>query len=169
MIWVSLMQLMQGRSEHHLQKPWEATWERGAQTSFRKSPPSLPIMSREGPTTPSPATSRASGDGGVPATPAPTFRVDAPDAPPPNPAATQIPSSTPASSSTPTLRPLADLAEFDPYGTPAPRQPISRGPGIRHEDTEPTGEATEPAFNFSGFLKDLRTKSAEPVTRYLKR
>jgi len=27
----------------------------------------------------------------------------------------------------------------------------------------------EPAFNFSGFLKDLRTKSAEPVARYLKR
>lgn len=32
-----------------------------------------------------------------------------------------------------------------------------------------SGDNGEPAFNFPGFLKDLRTKSAEPIARYLKR
>ncbi|ORX38426.1 hypothetical protein BD324DRAFT_649795 [Kockovaella imperatae] len=31
-----------------------------------------------------------------------------------------------------------------------------------------TQSTSEPSFNFSGFLKDLRTKPAEPVARYLK-
>lgn len=43
-------------------------------------------------------------------------------------------------------------------------------PGTSTERDEEAGEKDkEPAFNFQGFLKDLKLKSAEPVARYLKR
>lgn len=99
-------------------------------------------------------------------TPAPVTRIEIPDAPPPIPPAKELPSATPASSATPSLRPQADLAEFDPYATPV------AGESSNTRQTRPEAiptEPMEPAFNFSGFLKDLRTKSAEPVARYLKR
>lgn len=100
----------------------------------------------------------------VPTTPAPTNRSFPPDAPQPNPPAKDLPLKTPASSATPSIRPLADLSEFDPYATPAVSQA-----SVSRQDEPVTPTPTEPAFNFSGFLKDLRTKGAEPVARYLKR
>lgn len=36
-------------------------------------------------------------------------------------------------------------------------------------DQEASDKEKEPVFNFQGFLKDLKQKSAEPVARYLKR
>lgn len=43
-------------------------------------------------------------------------------------------------------------------------------PGTSTEKDEDASEKDkEPAFNFQGFLKDLKLKSAEPVARYLKR
>jgi len=76
-----------------------------------------------------------------------------------------------------------DLSEFDPFATPAKRDPVEMqnpapapapGPG---PSTPRSGERQEreevveqePTFNFSGFLKDLRMKSAEPIAKYLKR
>jgi hypothetical protein len=40
------------------------------------------------------------------------------------------------------------------------------GTSTPRQATTPGGE---PGFNFSGFLKDLRQKSADPIARYLKR
>lgn len=103
-------------------------------------------------------------NGSQPTTPGIRVQVDPPDAPPPNPAARDLPTATPASSATPSARPPVDLAEFDPYATPAPRASSSR------QEAQLAGaESAEPSFNFSGFLRDLRTKSAEPVARFLKR
>ena len=47
---------------------------------------------------------------------------------------------------------------------PGPSTPRS---GERQEREEVVEQ--EPTFNFSGFLKDLRMKSAEPIAKYLKR
>ncbi|KAK6910734.1 hypothetical protein I203_104766 [Kwoniella mangroviensis CBS 8507] len=120
-----------------------------------------------------------------------------PDAPSHAPPAKGLPLSTPSSSVTPTAaRPAqADLAEFDPYATPAPTlsssasadpvtparnnarldpsssipQETPRQVGLTEaESSGSINSNTEPTFNFSGFLKDLRTKSAEPIARYLK-
>ena len=41
--------------------------------------------------------------------------------------------------------------------------------GETQEPARRDKEKEEPAFNFSGFLRDLRTKPAEPIARYLKR
>ncbi|WVW85547.1 hypothetical protein I302_107585 [Kwoniella bestiolae CBS 10118] len=117
---------------------------------------------------------------------------DAPSHPPP---AKGLPLSTPSSSLTPTApRPAqTDLAEFDPYATPAPASSSSADPvtparnnarpdpasNIPQETPRQVGltEAEsstsitsnqEPTFNFSGFLRDLRTKPADPIARYLK-
>ncbi|WWC63372.1 uncharacterized protein I303_105972 [Kwoniella dejecticola CBS 10117] len=96
---------------------------------------------------------------------------DAPSHPPP---AKGLPLSTPASSLTPTAPrpPHADLAEFDPYATPVPgpstADPVTPAKN-RHTASEAESSATlEATFNFSGFLKDLRTKPADPIARYLK-
>jgi len=88
-----------------------------------------------------------------------------------------------------------DISEFDPFATPAPApakkdaEEISipttsetgagSGPSIprpagrerqhQPQDREEDEETQEPTFNFSGFLKDLRMKSAEPIAKYLKR
>ena len=128
----------------------------------------------------------------VMATPAPASKSQmlVPDAPTHKATSIDLPTSTPASSSTPTVR--ADVSEFDPFATPAPAP--AAGPSIaqshvesrsgstpgrptpsrsRVEETPRRGDEREdppePPFNFPGFLKDLRLKSAEPVARYLKR
>ncbi|GMK53703.1 hypothetical protein CspeluHIS016_0102890 [Cutaneotrichosporon spelunceum] len=132
----------------------------------------------------------------------------APTKPPaPDPVLALTPGPTPGPSSVPAngnaLRVRADLAEFDPYETPAPQVRPKPPAGLADENAgwrssdqsergetprnpEPRGSEDprrerrsqdtrrrsprpeEPAFNFSGFLKDLRTKSADPVARYLK-
>ena len=51
-----------------------------------------------------------------------------------------------------------------PAPGPGPSTPRS---GERQEREEVVEQ--EPTFNFSGFLKDLRMKSAEPIAKYLKR
>ncbi|WRT68474.1 uncharacterized protein IL334_005450 [Kwoniella shivajii] len=128
-------------------------------------------------------------------TPAPP-RSDpiAPNAPAHPPPAKGLPLSTPSSSFTPSAsRPSqADLAEFDPYATPVPSSSSSSAPAPPLEPSTPaasnirpgappTGSTptryksgsedsvhSEPAFNFSGFLKDLRSRPAEPIAKYLK-
>ncbi|WVR09540.1 hypothetical protein IAU60_006609 [Kwoniella sp. DSM 27419] len=126
----------------------------------------------------------------TPSTPAPPHRNPGiPDAPPHLPPAKGLPLTTPISSLTPTVpRPaISDLAEFDPFATPATRgvssdavpstpiRPLS--PAARPSDKQDVQDSEisetpitdkEPAFNFSGFLQDLRTKSADPIARYLK-
>jgi hypothetical protein len=84
-----------------------------------------------------------------------------------------------------------DLSEFDPFATPAKRDPVeiqdlpptpAPGPGVGPGPSTPRAAGQggverqeeevveqEPTFNFSGFLKDLRMKSAEPIAKYLKR
>jgi len=90
-----------------------------------------------------------------------------------------------------------DISEFDPFATPAPgpakkdaeeisiptttQSGAGAGPGPstprpagrerqqQPQDREEEEETQEPTFNFSGFLKDLRMKSAEPIAKYLKR
>lgn len=87
-----------------------------------------------------------------------------------------------------------DISEFDPFATPAPGPakkhaeeisipttaetgagagPSTPRPGRERQqqpqDREEEEETQEPTFNFSGFLKDLRMKSAEPIAKYLKR
>ncbi|WWC71493.1 uncharacterized protein I206_105451 [Kwoniella pini CBS 10737] len=111
-----------------------------------------------------------------------------PDAPAHPPPAKGLPLSTPSSSLTPTVPrpPQADLAEFDPFATPisGPSEPITSinpKPQSKNKvtpkqilpETESSGSintnsTSEPSFNFSGFLKDLRMKSADPIARYLK-
>lgn len=49
--------------------------------------------------------------------------------------------------------------------TPAP----APGSTSTAKDQEASDKEKEPVFNFQGFLKDLKQKSAEPVARYLKR
>jgi hypothetical protein len=108
---------------------------------------------------------------------------DPPNAPLPKPLAKDLPTETPMLSHTPTSR-QADISEFDPFATPALRivKPTPLAPTAPEEPTvsvtsEPirgrvaSGSNTpiEPAFNFPGFLKDLRTRTADPVARYLKR
>lgn len=71
-----------------------------------------------------------------------------------------------------------DLSEFDPFATPAKRDPVevsvptqAPGPSTPRQGRaqgEEEKEEQEPTFNFSGFLKDLRMKSAEPIAKYLK-
>jgi hypothetical protein len=70
---------------------------------------------------------------------------------------------------TPSRREQGDAAD----GTPSRRRDGREGrqehsQSREHGSGQDTGKE-EPAFNFSGFLKDLRLKSAEPVARYLKR
>lgn len=90
-----------------------------------------------------------------------------------------------------------DISEFDPFATPAPGptkkdaeeisiptttqsgagagagpstpRPAGRERQQQPQDREEEEETQEPTFNFSGFLKDLRMKSAEPIAKYLKR
>lgn len=50
----------------------------------------------------------------------------------------------------------------------ASNKPMTRGTSTER-DEEAGEKDKEPAFNFQGFLKDLKLKSAEPVARYLKR
>ena len=107
-------------------------------------------------------------------TPAPLPRPeDPPNAPTQLPPAKSIPDHTPSSSVTPTAQPHPDVSEFDPYATPVPRapgQPSSASAPVRQAETAAKDNgASEPVFNFSGFLKDLRLKSSEPVARFLKR
>lgn len=56
---------------------------------------------------------------------------------------------------------------------PSEREQASNRPATPGASTEGDQEASdkdkEPVFNFQGFLKDLKLKSAEPVARYLKR
>jgi len=57
---------------------------------------------------------------------------------------------------------------------PAPAPAPGPGPGPstpRNGERQEREEVVEqePTFNFSGFLKDLRMKSAEPIAKYLKR
>jgi hypothetical protein len=105
-------------------------------------------------------------------TPEARSRPSVPDAPPPNPPAKDLPTATPASSQTPSTR-LPDVSEFDPFATPAPRPSTSAPQGVqpsgRNSDGDLSKQTPEPVFNFPGFLKDLRAKSAEPVARFLKR
>lgn len=49
--------------------------------------------------------------------------------------------------------------------TPAP----APGSTSTAKDQEASDKEKEPVFNFQGFLKDLKQKTAEPVARYLKR
>ncbi|WWD19140.1 hypothetical protein CI109_103598 [Kwoniella shandongensis] len=88
-----------------------------------------------------------------------------------------------------------DLTEFDPFATPSTSTASTSTP-VRKTDEQqsasiPTTSASaiasgsggetprrtgsssgqepqEPSFNFSGFLKDLKLKSADPIARYLK-
>ena len=84
-----------------------------------------------------------------------------------------------------------DISEFDPFATPAKRDPVEirdpppvpapasgpgpstpragRAEGVSAQRQEEQVGDQEPTFNFSGFLKDLRMKSAEPIAKYLKR
>ena len=112
-------------------------------------------------------------------TPAPSA-VDLPAAPPPNPPAIDLPLNSPANMDTPTNRPPAiDIAEFDPFAASShPAAAATDGATLgtpRDGETAASSSrsraspAAEPAFNFSGFLKDLKSRSAEPVARYLKR
>jgi len=103
-----------------------------------------------------------------------------------DPFATPMPGSTQGQErARPALQP-SPLAQSTPVHTTAARQEAAaqspsrqtRGGSAGSSDgaavTLPGATTTdsglsEPAFNFSGFLKDLRLKSAEPVARYLKR
>lgn len=116
----------------------------------------------------------------VPQTPAPSHTGSgiAPDAPGPRLPAQELPTSTPLATSTPVVNKHTDISEFDPFATPAPRNdasgiagPSSTTPSQNTPATSSEAKASEgeEPFNFSGFLKDLRVKSAEPVARYLKR
>lgn len=53
--------------------------------------------------------------------------------------------------------------------TPAPAPAPAPGSTSTVRDQEASDKEKEPVFNFQGFLKDLKQKSAEPVARYLKR
>lgn len=95
-------------------------------------------------------------------------------------------------------RGMMDISEFDPFATPSagaeggggevtpvpgpsnpnPNLAVSRAPatpsrasgGVVSTSTpEASTEIEGTTFNFSGFLKDLRTKGAEPIAKYLKR
>ncbi|GFZ50888.1 Vacuolar protein sorting-associated protein 9a [Saitozyma sp. JCM 24511] len=69
--------------------------------------------------------------------------------------------STPSSS-----RPHTPAPSIRVGGTSTPTPRDSRdGPSTPRQANTPGGE---PGFNFSGFLKDLRQKSADPIARYLK-
>ena len=96
-------------------------------------------------------------------TPAPHVELETPAAPAPNPPRLTLPTETPANAHTPSLKASAAVADLDPYGS---SNTASTDRPEHAQDHDPPGP---PPFNFSGFLKDLRTKSAEPVARYLKR
>ncbi|RSH77617.1 uncharacterized protein EHS24_003177 [Apiotrichum porosum] len=66
------------------------------------------------------------------------------------------------------LRAAAGLEEFDPFATPPPAPRRSERPRPTVTTTPAAGSTLAGPFNFAGFLKDLRTKSADPVARYLK-
>jgi hypothetical protein len=131
-------------------------------------------------------------------TPAPASFRSIPSAPAPKPIPKDLPTQTPISSTTPQSANQArgtqmDISEFDPFATPAPSKkdaeeiniPSASAVGAGPSTPRPAGqerrqrqeerqeqeeeEAQEPTFNFSGFLKDLRMKSAEPIAKYLKR
>lgn len=124
-------------------------------------------------------------------TPAPASNSFAktPSAPAPKSIPKDLPLQTPISSSTPQSANQAsnkdkiDLSEFDPFATPAKRDPVEiqnpppaagpstpgrQGRGEGEGEGQVEKEEQEPTFNFSGFLKDLRMKSAEPIAKYLK-
>ncbi|WVF67435.1 hypothetical protein IAT40_002191 [Kwoniella sp. CBS 6097] len=217
-----------------------------------EAPPLQPTLPMKTPLPPSrnagPSGSNSVSVSGSDSTSASTS-VLAPGAPRHQPPVKGLPTSTPASSATPTMAGLSkpphtglDLAEFDPFATPAPvpapavaqegnrantalaltpatpetpakpsltnsvlsnsatpssssqvererndtprrRQPrdrdsetpVGQGQGESSSSVLDTpasaagvGGEKEASFNFSGFLKDLRTKSAEPVAKYLK-
>jgi hypothetical protein len=130
-------------------------------------------------------------------TPAPASFRSTPSAPAPKPIPKDLPTQTPISSSTPQSANQArgtqmDISEFDPFATPAPSKkdaeeisiPSASAAGAGPSTPRPAGqerrqrqeerqeedeEVQEVTFNFSGFLKDLRMKSAEPIAKYLKR
>ncbi|WVQ80064.1 hypothetical protein IAT38_002165 [Cryptococcus sp. DSM 104549] len=224
--------------------PKDAPTDADADTSPPPLPehPSLPspLASNPAPTAPDPAALK---------TPAPPRSITPliPNAPAHPPPAKGLPARTPAGNATPSVTSGfgaagegVDLAEFDPYATPAPAPTASaaevkdgggkgkekapgrvtvvsadvrEGPGGVAMSPTASGsgsaggsarasleggrpragtpgtparvaggeggnggeggdgeekEDKEPAFNFSGFLKDLKMKSAEPVARYLK-
>ncbi|TXT15750.1 hypothetical protein VHUM_00253 [Vanrija humicola] len=121
------------------------------------------------------------------------------------------PPGAPAKAPLGALRIAPDLAEFDPFATPAPAAagpvaaPVAapaaapRRPGsneatptqtvrsqqasrsgtpdtpaarprrvVRAESGDAESSGDEPVFNFAGFLKDLRSRPADPIARYLK-
>lgn len=71
------------------------------------------------------------------------------------------------------IRVVPAISERGTPATPSRAGETEGGTPSRRRDRESRQEVDkmdgEPAFNFSGFLKDLRLKSAEPVARYLKR
>ncbi|KAL1413571.1 hypothetical protein Q8F55_001345 [Vanrija albida] len=105
-------------------------------------------------------------------------------------ASTLTPPPAPAKAPPGALRAAADVAEFDPFATPVPgpareeatptqarasrtatpETPASRRRIVRAEsgDAETASTSDEPVFNFAGFLKDLRSRPADPIARYLK-
>lgn len=110
-----------------------------------------------------------------------------PDAPAKQPAPTPVLAPTPGEA-TPLagLRAAPELAEFDPFSTPAPvpkaKRPVvttnvvsadqpASSTSLQAQNTphDVGPAAEEPTFNFAGFLRDLRSKPADPVARYLKR
>lgn len=195
------------------------------------TPKPKPSTSTEPAVEATPAPSKTVEPGPTPA-PAPVSQPGAPAKPPPG-APPEETQPTPARAEglaafqTPgaSTRISPDLAEFDPFATPAPskappklpqrpqirtdavrsapqpapqaqgqpvagpsrsqrpsRQNSRPGSGQRSAQGSAQGsrsgtpnprrqnsEDNEPAFNFAGFLRDLKVKSAEPVARYLKR
>lgn len=192
--------------------------------------PKAPAAFSPEPVEATPAPSKTSTEPGPTPAPAPVSQPGAPAKPPPG-APPEETQPTPArveglaAFQTPgaSTRISPDLAEFDPFATPAPskappklpqrpqirtdavrsapqaapqaqaaagpsrsqrpsRQNSRPGSGQRSAQGSAQGsrsgtpnprrqnsEDNEPAFNFAGFLRDLKVKSAEPVARYLKR
>jgi hypothetical protein len=186
------------------EKDQEKVQEKGSEMGTEKQVPATPapaitINSPSSPSpspSPSPSASPSSSRSPSPPpkqslplkTPAPASFAKTPSAPAAKSIPKDLPLQTPISSSTPqsanqAINNKIDLSEFDPFATPAKRDPVEMqnpvpgpapGPG---PSTPRSGERQEreevveqePTFNFSGFLKDLRMKSAEPIAKYLKR
>ncbi|BEI83225.1 hypothetical protein CcaverHIS002_0310930 [Cutaneotrichosporon cavernicola] len=66
------------------------------------------------------------------------------------------------------VRRSSDQPDREPRRSPKPRHSADRRERRSEDPRRRSPRPEEPAFNFSGFLKDLRTKSADPVARYLK-
>lgn len=126
----------------------------------------------------------------APSAPTPSTPL-VPSAPAPKSIPKDLPAQTPLSAATP-MPSGPDLSEFDPFATPAPGNATSQSTGDGTGETPVPGPSTprreprqqqqpqrtdsdpgqvggEPAFNFSGFLKDIKSKPADPIARYLKR